>query len=336
MRHLLRADALTAYYRKLDGGWVRAVEGVSFDLREGEVLGVAGESGCGKSTLASVLSLTVHEPLTVISGALEIDGAAIDLTHVDARSSETRGTLVSLLPQGAMNSLNPTQRVRDFVYDVLRSHIEDMDREEAVDRARQRIEFLSLPTRVLDAYPHQLSGGMKQRVVAVISTLLNPKVLIADEPTSALDVSSQRALIALLLNLLREGIIGSIVFVTHELAVLRHIASRVLVMYAGQLAEIGPTEPIVFEPAHPYTQALMNATISIETTDRRERIKGFEGQPPDLGAPPVGCRFNPRCAHATDQCRTEAPPIFSIDSEHQAACWWVARTYSNTEVGGRR
>ncbi len=324
MSELLTAKGLVAHYRKLDGSWVRAVDGVSLSLREGEVLGVAGESGCGKSTLASVLSLTAREPLSVRSGSLSIDGRVLDLTDIASISADLRGTLVSLLPQGAMNSLNPTQRIGDFAFDVLGSHLAEITKEEALDRMRSRLDQLGLPPRVLTAYPHQLSGGMKQRVVAVISTLLNPRVLIADEPTSALDVSSQRALLALLERLLREGIIGSIVFVTHELPVLRNIAQRVLVMYAGQLAEVGPTDHLIFEPSHPYTKALMNATVVIESANRRERIPDFEGSPPDLAAPPPGCRFAPRCPRAHAQCREETPPEVTTEVGHLAACWWVA------------
>lgn len=334
MTEVLTARNLVAYYRRPEGGWTRAVDDVTLSLRQGEVLGIAGESGCGKSTLASVLSLTIRPPLTVQNGSLNIDGREIGISSAEEVPNELRGTLVSLLPQGAMNSLNPTQKVRNFVFDVLQSHIPYITKEEARERARSRIIQLGLPERVLDAYPHQLSGGMKQRVVAVISTLLDPKVLIADEPTSALDVSSQRALLTLLRKLLDEGIIGSIVFVTHELPVLRHIADRIMIMYAGQLAEIGPADDLIFRPTHPYTQALMKATIVMESTTRKERIPDFEGAPPDLASPPPGCRFHPRCPLAMDECSKLIPPLVHSAADHDAACWWVSRNLVAPKSGG--
>ncbi len=326
MPDLLVADDIRAYYRQGSSGWVRAVDGVSLHLREGEILGVAGESGCGKSTLAMVLALIARWPLCVRSGALTVAGTDIPITRPHGLGSDHRGKLVSLMPQGAMNSLNPTQRVRDFVYDVLRSHDPRIARADAVELARGRLDKLGLPARVLDAYPHQLSGGMKQRVVAVISTLLDPRVLIADEPTSALDVSAQRALLALMAQLLEEGIIGGIVLVTHELPVLRNVAHRTMIMYAGQVSETGPTEEIIFAPTHPYTRALMDATVVLESASKRQRIEGLEGSPPDLSDPPAGCRFHPRCKVAVAACSETFPPVLTTSADHSAACWWLLET----------
>lgn len=322
---LLVAEDVRAYYRYGLSGWIRAVDGVSLTLREGEILGVAGESGCGKSTLAMVLASAARWPLCVRGGRLRVAGRDVLLQNGDdGPSGEHRGSLVSMMPQGAMNSLNPTQRVRDFVFDVLRSHDRSVTRSAALERASERLEKLGLPARVLAAYPHQLSGGMKQRVVAVISTLLNPRVLIADEPTSALDVSAQRALLALLGQLLERGIIGGIVLVTHELPILRNVAHRTMIMYAGQLSEAGPTEDIIFRPAHPYTKALMSATLVLESATKRQRIEGLEGSPPDLTEPPEGCRFHPRCAYATPACATSLPPFMATGPSRGVACWWVA------------
>ena len=229
-----------------------------------------------------------------------------------------------------MNALNPTVRIRDLAHDVIRAHEPDVTRLEAYERARARLEQLSLPVRALDSYPHQLSGGMRQRVVAVISTLLNPRVLVADEPTSALDVSSQRGLIELLRELLGRGFIQAVVFITHDLPLLSTVADRIVIMYAGQLAEAGPCRDIVDRPRHPYTMALMDTVLVPEPQVRRRRIEGIRGSPPDLRFPPAGCRFHPRCRYVMDVCRESEPPLVG-DGRHGvtagegsfAACWWV-------------
>ncbi len=318
---MMSVKDLRAYYITR-AGTVRAVDGVTLTLHEGEVLGIVGESGCGKSTLATVLALTARPPLQVIAGTLTFDGQLVPLTNLGKLPRDWRGRLISLLPQGAMNALNPTLRVRDFAYDVLHAHEPGVRRCEAYERARERLEQLGLPSRALDAYPHQLSGGMKQRVVTVLSTLLNPRVLIADEPTSALDVSTQKALVTLLLELLERGFIGSIIFITHDLPLLSNIADRIAVMYAGKIVEIGSTEAIVEAPEHPYTRALIGSTLVPEPGVRRRRIEGIKGAPPDLRFPPAGCRFHPRCPYAMDICAREEPPEVG-NRERFAACWWV-------------
>lgn len=327
---LLEARGISASYL-LDASRsrIRAVDDVSLVLHEGESLGIAGESGCGKSTLAHILSLNVRPPLRVSRGTLLLAGREVALGPPRAGATDgARGRVVALLPQGAMNALNPTLRVRDFVFDVLRSHHRDISRQEAVSLAGKRFERLGLPMWALDAYPHQLSGGMRQRVVAVVSTLLNPAVLIADEPTSALDVSSQRALLELLSSLLEQRIIRGIVFITHELPLLRYIAHRIAIMYAGQLVEVGPTEKVLFEAAHPYTRALVDATIVLETGTRRQRIQTVGGSPPDLVSPPPGCRFHPRCPVAMPVCSQEMPPAVTVGPDHGAVCWYLAEKRS--------
>ncbi|HKG24605.1 MAG TPA: ABC transporter ATP-binding protein [Thermomicrobiales bacterium] len=313
---------LRAYYTTSSGEEVKAVDGITLDVREGEVLGIAGESGCGKSTLASILALTAQRSLAVKSGEFGFDGRNVDLTDITHAPRDWRGRLVALLPQRAMNSLNPTARIRDLAYDVIHAHEPKVTRKEAIERTRQRLEQLSLPPRVIDSYPHQLSGGMRQRVVAVISTLLNPKVLIADEPSSALDVSSQKLLIQLLQQLLEQGFITRVVFITHDLPLLSNIADRIAIMYAGKIVELGPTAQIVNRPEHPYTKSLIGSMLDPDPLVRRRRIEGLPGAPPDLRNPPAACRFHPRCKYAMDICTREDPPKVGTDDQF-AACWWV-------------
>jgi peptide/nickel transport system ATP-binding protein len=326
---------LRAYFATVSGQEVKAVDGVTLDVREGEILGIAGESGCGKSTLASVLALTPQPALRVKGGAFGFDGQAIELTDLKHVPRDWRGKIVSLLPQRAMNSINPTARIRDLAYDVIHAHEPHIGRREAIDRARQRLAQLSLPPRVIDSYPHQLSGGMRQRVVAVVSTLLNPKVLIADEPSSALDVSSQKQLVHLLQMLLEQRFITRIVFITHDLPLLANVADRIAIMYAGKIVELGSTDQIVNRPEHPYTKALIGSTLDPTPEVRRHRMEGIHGSPPDLRNPPLGCRFHPRCRFAMDICTREEPPNVG-DPEHFAACWWVQRQREQDVVEGAR
>ena len=311
-----------AYYAAGHGPEVKAVDGVSFSIREGEVFGIVGESGCGKSTLASVMSLTAGGTLKVMGGEIILDGQTLPLTEQTRVPKDWHGKMVALLPQRAMNSLNPTARVRNIVIDVVRAHNLGVQPQEAVQQARERLEQLSLPVRVLDSYPHQLSGGMRQRVVAVISTLLNPKVLIADEPTSALDVSSQQQFVLLLQQLLERGFITRIVYITHDLPMLSNIADRIAVMYAGKIVEIGTTDEIINRSEHPYTQALIASTLDLDPRMRGRQIKGIPGAPPDLRYPPGGCRFHPRCPYVMSVCSREEPPTIGSDDRF-AVCWWV-------------
>jgi len=307
MSELLIAKDIKAYYKTFDGQEIKAVDGVSITLNENEVLGIAGESGCGKSTLASVLSLLFRPPLYLKGGEMWLGGVdAFKLTKEELRKN-IRGKYISLIPQGAMNSLNPTRKVKQMIIDVLKEHNPNMTTSEILDLAKERVEALSLPPRILESYPHQLSGGMKQRAVILISTLLNPKILIADEPTSALDVSSQKIVIKLLVGLLEKSIIKSIIFITHELPLLRHFTDRIAVMYAGKIVEIGKAEDIIFNPLHPYTKALMSTMLVPEPYIKKMKIEGIPGLPPNLKDPPKGCRFYPRCSQATEDCKFDEP-----------------------------
>lgn len=323
MKSLLSINRLKAYYRMIQGIDIKAVDEVSLEIREKEVLGIAGESGCGKSTLASVISLTIIPPLYIAGGEIYINSNN-NILNLDKETlrKEIKGKYISIVPQGAMNSLNPTLKIRNFIIDVLKEHFPEISKEEALKRARERFEALSLPTRVLDAYPHQLSGGMKQRTVTVISTLLNPNILIADEPTSALDVSSQKIVIKLFVDLLKMNIIKSIIFITHELPLLRHFADRIAIMYAGKIMEIGPMEKIIFSPLHPYTKLLLSSVLVPEPGIKNKRVEAIPGVPPDLKNPPLGCRFYPRCpSFVKNLCDKEVPPFVEVEKDHRVSCY---------------
>ncbi|MEZ0537059.1 ABC transporter ATP-binding protein [Caldicellulosiruptoraceae bacterium PP1] len=321
-RELITIRNLRAYYKLDEGIDVKAVDGVSLELNEKEILGIAGESGCGKSTLASVLSFNINPPLYIKEGEIYIDRKDVVNMSKEEIRKEIKGSILSVVPQGAMNSLNPTQRVRRLIVDIMKEHYPEKEEEEILKEAKERAISLGLPERVLEAYPHQLSGGMKQRTIIMISTLLNPKILVADEPTSALDVSSQKSVIRMLVELTKKQIIQSVIFITHELPLLRHFTTRIAIMYAGKIVEIGPTEDVIFKPMHPYTEALMASMLVPEPEMKARRVEGIPGVPPDLKNPPKGCRFAPRCSKDKKMkiCEEREPEVKSIGGR-QIWCW---------------
>ncbi len=317
MPAILEVEDLRLHYLTRLGKRVQAVDGVSFQLRPGEILGIAGESGCGKTTLVSGLMGLLMPPLHLTSGAVRIAGRDIlRLPPAEVRRS-VLGRDIAMIPQGALNSLNPTRKIRDLATDVILAHDEGTDRRAIQERLRERFTRIGLEAdAVLDAYPVQLPAGMKQRVVIGISTLLNPRIVIADEPSSALDVSSQKAVIQLLFNLLDEGIVSSMVFITHELPLLRHVAGRIAVMYAGQIVEIGTTEQVIFDGRQPYTRALMGSMLSAEPGQKSRKPVAIEGAPPNLGEPISGCRFAVRCPVAQPDCTQRDQVLREVAGRH--------------------
>jgi peptide/nickel transport system ATP-binding protein len=317
MPAILEVEDLRLHYLTRLGRRVQAVDGVSFQLQPGEILGIAGESGCGKTTLVSGLMGLLMPPLHLTSGAVRIAGRDIlRLPPAEVRRS-VLGRDIAMIPQGALNSLNPTRKIRDLATDVILAHDEGADRRAIQERLRERFTRIGLEAdAVLNAYPVQLPAGMKQRVVIGISTLLNPRIVIADEPSSALDVSSQKAVIQLLFNLLDEGIVSSMVFITHELPLLRHVAGRIAVMYAGQIVEVGTTEQVIFDGRQPYTRALMGSMLSAEPGQKSRKPVAIEGAPPNLGEPISGCRFAVRCPVAQPDCTQRDQVLREVAGRH--------------------
>jgi peptide/nickel transport system ATP-binding protein len=320
---IFEVEKLRAHYLTRFGQKIQAVDGVSFSLKEGEILGIAGESGCGKTTLVSACMGLYIPPLHLSSGDVKVDGKSIIGMDVEKNRKEVLGRQVSMIPQGALNSLNPTRKVKDLATDMILSHDDQADKKEIQGRLRERFEKIGLDANmVLNAYPIQLPAGMKQRVVIGISTLLNPRVVIADEPTSALDVTTQKAVIRLLFDLMDQQIIGSMLFITHELPLLRHVSSRIGVMYAGEFVELGTTEQVIFDSRMPYTKALMGSMLSAEPGQKSKKPIAIEGAPPNLAHKIKGCRFAERCPEVRPDCK-ENEQIIRIVKEREVRCQYA-------------
>ncbi len=299
---MLEVNNLNTKYITRQREDVYAVDDVSFKIEEGKSLGIAGESGCGKSTLALSLMGYYFAPLHYISGDIIIDGRNISSMKPDDIRRQILGSEISYIPQAAMNALNPTQKIISFIEDVIHAHNPKAAKGDIHDLARERFELLGLPSEVLQKYPVELSGGMKQRTVIAISTILSPKVLIADEPSSALDVTSQKMVIKMLRSLMEKGLIKSMIFITHELPLLYNVTDDIMVMYAGQMVEKGTAREMVFDPMHPYSKGLMGSIIVPEAGIKNRKLTAIPGTPPNLKHPPVGCRFKERCRYAKEEC----------------------------------
>ena len=299
---------------------VYAVDGVSFTIEEGKSLGIAGESGCGKSTLALSMMGYYFPPLHYISGDIIIDGVNISGMKPDDVRKTILGTEIAYIPQAAMNALNPTQKIIRFVEDVIRAHDPKADKKVIRELAEKRFAELGLPANVLDKHAVELSGGMKQRTVIAVSTILNPKVLIADEPSSALDVTSQKMVIKMMRQLMEKGYVKAMLFITHELPLLYNVTDDIMVMYAGQIVEKGTAREMVFDPVHPYSHGLMNSILVPEEGTRGHKLTAIPGTPPNLKKPPAGCRFAERCKYARPECRYTGIPEKPFDEGRMYRC----------------
>ncbi|MEZ0248644.1 MAG: ABC transporter ATP-binding protein [Thermoproteus sp.] len=319
---MLSARELRAYYKTRYGD-VRAVDGVDFDVETGMALGVVGESGSGKSTLGMALTALVKPPLRV-KGSVFFKGKDIYAMSLEELRA-IRGIGLSLIPQFAMDALNPTARIKRLIEDLVNSHLDSVKfhPEDVIRKAQERALQIGLPKWVLDRYPVELSGGMRQRVAILLSTILDPEVLVADEPTSALDVVVQRLVIQYLQDLLKEGAIKSLIFITHDIATAYQIATHMAVMYAGQIVEMGPAESITMEPLHPYTRGLMSSIVEPGMNIKKVKLEGLTGEPPDLLNPPKGCRFYSRCKYRMDICKDHDPPEVNI-GKVKVKCWLYA------------
>jgi len=319
VRELTTKKNVILEVRELTTKWVTrfkedicAVDHVSLKVEEGKSLGIAGESGCGKSTLALSLMGYYFPPLHYTSGEIIIDGRNITGMNPDDIRKSILGTEISYIPQSAMNALNPTQKIIHFIEDVVQAHDPYKTKKEIYEIARGCCDVLGLPAEVLQKYPVELSGGMKQRTVIAVSVMLFPKILIADEPSSALDVTSQKMVIKMLKNLMEKGFIKSLIFITHELPLLYNVTDDIMVMYAGQIVEKATAKQAVFDPLHPYSKGLMGSIIVPEQGQRDVKLTAIPGVPPNLKNPPAGCRFAERCKYVRPECKAISVGLYEV------------------------
>ncbi len=312
MESILSIRDLRVYYKSIWGDF-KVVDGVSFDVRRGEILGIAGESGCGKSTLVEAILRLIKPPGYIKSGKVIFEGVDL-LSLPEKEMRKIRWKKLAYVPQGAMNSLNPVLRIIDQMIDAILDH-EDMPKEEARKLALEALEYVGLPKEVAKMYPHELSGGMKQRVIIATALTLKPDLLIADEPITALDVVMLRMVLETLRKL-RDEHGMTIIMVAHDMAAHAELVDRLIVMYAGKIVEIGNIEDIFQDPLHPYVKGLIESIPAIG----KKELKGIPGLHPSPLNPPPGCRFHPRCPFARDICKKEEPPLIHVGSGRYVAC----------------
>ncbi|MFN8443996.1 MAG: ABC transporter ATP-binding protein [Caldilineaceae bacterium] len=323
---LLEVKDLRAYYQTEVYGisrTVRAVDDVSLELLSDEIYGVAGESSCGKTTLIKVLSGTIKPPLKVETGSVIYDFGSDKVDMLHASQADLRVNVrwkeISYVMQGSMSVLNPVRRIMRTFEDIVDTHQGIPDKRAFLEKTREHVRTLGLPPDVLNLFPHQLSGGMRQRVAIALATVFHPSLIIADEPTTALDVVVQRGVLQMLKDIQSESK-NTVLLVTHDLAVHANVADRVAVMYAGRIVEEAPTQTIFNNPSHPYTQHLIH---SLPMIGDRSTKASLSGAPPNLANPPSGCRFHPRCPFAMDRCRHETPKMLTLPDRHRVACHLV-------------
>jgi len=323
---VLRTEQLKAFYVLDVQGTqkiAKAVNEVDLGIYENEIYGIAGESGCGKTTLLKALFNDIVPPLRLIGGKIYYRlsrDKEVDVTTLNPEEKrKLRLEYISYIPQGSMSVLNPVLKVKETYEDFIASHVSGRSRAEIFELAHKQIQELGLPKNVLDVYPHQLSGGMRQRVTIALAALMKPRIMIGDEPTTALDVVVQRGVIQMLMDI-QKNLKNTIILVTHDMGVHANVADRIGIMYAGKIVEEATTEQIFSQPRHPYTQFLINSLPKFGDKNMRGSVPG---SPPSLINLPSGCPFHPRCPHVKEICRQQMPGFSQLDENHKVACWLV-------------
>jgi len=312
----LKVKNLKVYYQTLRGD-VKALDDATFTIEDGEIMGLAGESGCGKSTLSNSLIL-LKPPMRFVGGRVELDNEELPIWDME-KMNDFRFKKISTIPQYAMNALNPIRKIGKMISEILKS--KKVDFNSTLPELKRRLDLVELSHDVLNMYPIELSGGMKQRMVMVLSTLMNPSLLMADEITSALDVSTQKAVAKMLVEFRDREFVKKLMVITHDISILYQIADSIMIMYAGKLAEKASTSVIINSPRHPYTKLLISSLPDIGVKYSQKKLKGIPGKPPLLLHPPTGCRFRERCPVAFQKCLKQEPPFMEIKKGHFIACW---------------
>lgn len=319
---LLDVQDLRTHYKTLSGS-VKAVDGVSLQVAKGEALGLAGESGCGKTTIALSILRILPSGGSIVGGKILFDKS--DLATLDERRirKDVRWKSISIVFQGAMNALNPVYKIGDQIIEAILTHEGETDKKEAQERVGKLLEMVGIEHSRADNYPHEFSGGMRQRALIAMAIACNPKLLIADEPGTALDVIVQAQVLRLLREL-KSKLNLSLILITHDLSIIAETCEKVAIMYAGKIVEYGSADNIFKKPTHPYTQGLIGAFPSI--WEKKSRMISIPGFPPDLLDPPRGCRFHPRCQYAMDICKREEPKLSTISQgDHYTTCFLIEK-----------
>src|SRR4030043_1816126 len=317
---LLKVEGLRTYFQTMRG-YVKAVDGVSFQVEKGEAMGLAGESGCGKTTTALSVLRILPSNGRIVEGKILFNKTDLAKFTEDEMRDQIRWKGISLVFQGAMNALNPVQKVGDQIVEAVMLHEPEVEKREAMERARRLLELVGInPTRV-ENYPHEFSGGMRQRAMIAMALACNPEMVIADEPGTALDVIVAAQVLKLLKEL-KEKLNLAMILITHDLSIIAEICEKTAIMYAGRIAEYGDVVAIFKEPLHPYTQGLIGAFPNINEKQRK-RMQSIPGSPPNLLDPPTGCRFHPRCQYAMDICKKEEPKLVQVGKAHSVSCHLV-------------